>query len=138
VIVFPLAARRAASPAVTHAARLGDHLEAAAYCVAALELHRRQHDRDAKRRPWTASAVSPSAEVDSTRHWHYQRSSRCAAKSAIPVSRPIRWTGWARPHTALAEHNAARTSWGQALQLYQVQHRDDDAKRIQKELDRLP
>jgi tetratricopeptide (TPR) repeat protein len=41
------------------------------------------------------------------------------------------------PHAALGQHERARTVWRQALELYQSQDRNEDAERVQRQLDAL-
>jgi hypothetical protein len=81
---------RALSVLGWYAARLGDHLEAAAYCVAALELHRRLHDLGGEAATLDSLGYLAQRRGDSTRHSGTTNDpSRCAAKSAIPVSGPF-------------------------------------------------
>ncbi|MGM1064087.1 tetratricopeptide repeat protein [Saccharothrix sp. Mg75] len=45
--------------------------------------------------------------------------------------------GLGHPQTALGHHEQARTVWQGFLRLYRQQGRDDDATRVEQQLDRL-
>ena len=121
-----------------YAARLGDYDPARDHCQAALTLLRHHHDPDGEAATWTASATSTTTPATTTRpSTTTSRPSPCSATSATPTEVANTLDRLGHPHAALGQHEQARAVWQEALELYREQDRDDDAARVQRQLDDL-
>jgi DNA-binding SARP family transcriptional activator len=120
------------------AARLGDYDAARAHCRAALALYRRHHDPEGE-----ASTLDSLGYIDHhTRHHsqainHYQQSLTLYHDLGNTYESANTLDKLGHPHAALGQRQKARTVWQQALQLYRQQGRDQDAHRVQQQLDTL-
>jgi DNA-binding SARP family transcriptional activator/Tfp pilus assembly protein PilF len=132
----PVEEARALNAVGWYTARLGDYQAARAYCQKALDVHRRHHNHDGE-----ANTLDSLGYIDHNSGRHRQSIDRY--QHALTLRRDLGNTNevantlekLGHPHTALGEHEHARTVWREALQLYRDQHRDDDAARIQHQLD---
>ena len=120
------------------AARLGDFDTALDHCRAALALHRRH-----------AYVEGEAATLDSlgfiAHHTGDHEDALALYGQALGLYRGL-GNSWetadtlvnlGHPHAALGQRDQAREAWQEALELYREQGRDEDAERVQRELDAL-
>ncbi|TWP54026.1 tetratricopeptide repeat protein [Lentzea tibetensis] len=121
-----------------YAARLGDHDQARGHCEAALTLFRRHPDPTGEAATWDSLGyIAYHAAHHETAIDHYQR--------AVSLYRDLGHTyevaktldGLGHPHAALGQHDQAHAVWREALELYRSQGRDENAARLQRQLDDL-
>ncbi|ROP34818.1 AfsR/SARP family transcriptional regulator [Saccharothrix texasensis] len=121
-----------------YAAQLGDHATARDRCQAALDVHRQHHNAHGE-----ASALTSLGYIDHCTGRHDQAVQHY--RHALTLRRSLgHTTGTAdtldhlgHPYSALGRHTRARAVWQEALGLYRQQGRDDDAARVQRQLDDL-
>lgn len=121
-----------------HAAHLGDYDIAREHCQAALALHR-HHD-------------NPNGEADCLdslgyieHHSGHHQQALDDYRQALTLYRdlgstyqvPENLAGLGYTYVALDQPAQARAAWQEALELYREQGRDDDAARVERELDTL-
>ena len=119
-------------------AQLGDYDTANTHCQTALSLWQHHNNPDYE----AGTMLNMGYIAHHTRHYrqaidYYQR--------AITLFRAVgNSAGFAdaldalgHPYVAVAEKDQARTAWNECLLLYQQQERDDDASRVQHQLDSL-
>ncbi|MBW4718250.1 ATP-binding protein [Saccharothrix obliqua] len=132
----PVPAAEALNKAGWFTARLGDHDTARAHCQAALDLHRRHHNSEGE-----AAALESLGYI--AHHAGHHRQAITHYRRALAIVRDRGHTYAAagildrlgRPYAALFQHDHARTAWREALDLYREQGRDEDAARVQRQLD---
>ncbi|GAB3902068.1 hypothetical protein GCM10029964_091850 [Kibdelosporangium lantanae] len=120
------------------AARLGDYDTGRTHCRAALPLH--QHHNY----PEGEAATLGNLGYIEHHTGHHRRAIRYY-QQALTLFRNIDHTHQmaitlerlGHPHTALGHHTQAHAVWREALQLYHEQGRDNDAERVQRQLDTL-
>ncbi|QUQ64764.1 AfsR/SARP family transcriptional regulator [Kutzneria sp. CA-103260] len=118
-----------------HAARLGDYDTARAHCQAALALHHHPHGE--------AETLDSLGYIDHhTGHHHqaihhYQRALTLLRGLGDTYNSADTLDRLGHPRAALGQHEQARTVWREALELYRQQGRDEDAERVQRQLDTL-
>ncbi len=118
--------------------RLGEYDTARAHCQEALVLCR-DHDYP----------VGEAATLDSLglidHHTGQHQQAIHHYRQALALFRELDTTAevadtldkLGHPHAALGQHDQAREAWQEALELYREQGRDDDAARMQRQLDDL-
>jgi tetratricopeptide (TPR) repeat protein len=115
-------------------ALLGRYEQARVHCAAALTLLR-PHTKDGE-----AATLDSLGYID-TRTGHYAQAVtqfqlalvlRRTRGDSYQVANTLEHLGEAQ--AALGQHDDARQSWQEALELHQEQHRDADATRIQRQL----
>ncbi|MFC3896811.1 BTAD domain-containing putative transcriptional regulator [Lentzea rhizosphaerae] len=122
-----------------YAARLGDFDTARHHCRSALTLHRRHHHP-----PGEADALDSLGLIahgagdhrEAIDHYLQALSVYRTLGNTYQVADSLENIG--HPHTKLGQHDKARKTWQEALELYREQGRDDDAARVQRQLDDLP
>ncbi|MBB5959776.1 DNA-binding SARP family transcriptional activator/tetratricopeptide (TPR) repeat protein [Saccharothrix tamanrassetensis] len=120
------------------ATRLGDHDTAREHCHAALVLHRRHHNTAGE-----ASTLDSLGLVDHRTGRHAEAAHHY--EQALALFRDLNNTSQAadtldhlgHPYVALGRHEKARAVWREALELFRRQSRDDEAERVQRQLDAL-
>jgi len=122
-----------------YCARLGRYEEARAHGEASLALFRSHRDRDGE-----ADVLGTLGRLAHQNGRHTLALTRF--QQALALLRDIdhaygeadalEWLG--RVHAALGQRDQARESWQQAVDIYQAQHRDEDAEQLQNRLDTLP
>ena len=121
-----------------YAARLGDHDTAREHCLAALELGRRHDDSLLE-----LGALHSLGWIDhQTGHHdraidHYRQSLVVRRATGNRTEIALALDSLGHPHLALGQHDQTRAVWREALDLYRQQGRDDDAERVQRQLDDL-
>nr|WP_083466722.1 XRE family transcriptional regulator [Kibdelosporangium sp. MJ126-NF4]CEL18217.1 transcriptional regulator, SARP family [Kibdelosporangium sp. MJ126-NF4] len=121
-----------------HAAQLGEYERAREHCRAALTLHRRHDNPDGE--SYAQDSLGYIAHHTGQYHQaveHYLL--------ALTLLRDLGYTyevantlnGLGDSHLALGEHDQARVTWREALELYRAQQRHDEASRVQRQLDAL-
>jgi hypothetical protein len=91
-----------------------------------------------RRPPWTASDSSPTAPASIGRpSTHYLQALVLYRTLGYVYEVANTLDNIGHPHTALGQHCEAREAWQVALELYREQGRDDDAARVQRQLDDL-
>jgi tetratricopeptide (TPR) repeat protein len=118
-------------------ARLGRYQQARTHCADALALYRKHYDRDGE-----ATALDSLGYIahHTTQHaqaldYYHQALTLFRDRNTYHEANTLNHLG--HTHAALGDHDQARHSWQQALQLYQVQHRTADIIRVQQQLDEL-
>jgi tetratricopeptide (TPR) repeat protein len=137
-IDHPVSEARALNAMGWHAARLGEHDDARSHCQAALALHRHHRSVDGE-----AGALDNLGYIEhhSGRHTQavdYYRDALTLRRElghSYYVAETLDRLG--HPHTALGHVDQARRVWLEAMKLYRDQGRDNDAVRIQRQLDDL-
>lgn len=119
-------------------ASLGEYDTAREHCAAALALHRNNGNTEGE--AVTLDSLGYIAHLSGNHRQaidHYRQSVALfrALGHTYEVGNTLANLG--RPHAALGEGERARTVWQEALHLYQQQGRDDDADRVQRDLDGL-
>jgi DNA-binding SARP family transcriptional activator/tetratricopeptide (TPR) repeat protein len=120
------------------AARLGRYATARAHCRAALSLFRHHPDPDGE-----ANALDSLGYIAhrTGRHRHairyYQRALTVFRDSSNSYEAATTLDNLGQVRLALGEHRQARADWREAVRLYQRQGRDNDANRVQQQLDDL-
>ncbi|MET0233935.1 MAG: tetratricopeptide repeat protein, partial [Kibdelosporangium sp.] len=121
-----------------HAAHLGEYETARHYCQTALVLLRRHDD------PHGEAAVLDSLgyvehhsgrQDQAIHHYGHALTLYRTLGHSYEVANTLDNLG--HPHTALGHHTQAREAWREALELYRDQGRNDDAARVQRQLDDL-
>jgi tetratricopeptide (TPR) repeat protein len=121
-----------------YTAQLGDYDNARVHCHAALTLHQHHHN------PGGEAATRDSlGYIDTHTGHHHQAVGQY--RQALSLFRDLGYTyrsadvldRFGHPHAALHQHEQARAMWREALDLYQQQGRDEDAARVQRQLDEL-
>ncbi|MEV4049566.1 BTAD domain-containing putative transcriptional regulator [Amycolatopsis sp. NPDC049688] len=120
------------------AARLGDFDTARDHCDAALTLHGHHHNLEGEATTLDSLAFIAHRTGDHQQaidHYHQARALRRTLGDAYEAADTLDSIG--HPHAALGQHERARQVWQEALELYREQGRDDDAERVQRQLDDL-
>ncbi|KOV87623.1 hypothetical protein ADL03_06585 [Nocardia sp. NRRL S-836] len=121
-----------------YAARLGRFDTAREHCQAALTLHRHHHSPGGEAGALDSLGYIAHHTGDHQQalgHYHHALTLRRGLGDAYLVADTLEHVG--HPHAALGQHERARTVWREALELYRDQGRDDDAERVQQQLDDL-
>ncbi|MCC8246420.1 AfsR/SARP family transcriptional regulator [Saccharothrix luteola] len=134
----PAAQAVALSTVGWYAARLGDYDTARDHCRQALAHHRRHHHPDGE-----ADTLDSLGFIDhhtghhhqAVRHYQQALTLRRTHGNTTQAADTLDRLG--HPYTALGRHAHARQVWSEALELYREQGRDDDAKRVRRQLDDL-
>ncbi|HWO63680.1 MAG TPA: BTAD domain-containing putative transcriptional regulator [Umezawaea sp.] len=121
-----------------NSARLGHFDTARDHCQAALAVHRHLNDLLGE-----ANSLGNLAWIDHHTGRHHQAIDRY--HQALDLRRTLEQPyeaanvlyGLGYPHLALGQDHDTRTAWQEALQIYREQGRDDDAARVQRQLDDL-
>ncbi|WET81106.1 BTAD domain-containing putative transcriptional regulator [Amycolatopsis sp. QT-25] len=121
-----------------YSARLGDYDQARDYCYAALALYRRHPE------PHGAAHVLDSLGYIEHHAGHHEQAIR-HYQQALILFRDLgnayelaeTLDGLGSPHITLGQHVQAGAVWREALELYREQGRDEDAARLQRQLDDL-
>jgi DNA-binding SARP family transcriptional activator/tetratricopeptide (TPR) repeat protein len=121
-----------------YAARLGDYDTARVHCQAALTLHRQHDNHDG-----AANTLDSLGYIDyesgehrqAIDHYHDALTLYRDHGNTYQVADTLDRLG--HPHLAVDQHEQARAVWREALRLYQEQGRNDDAARVQRQLDDL-
>ncbi|MEU0883361.1 BTAD domain-containing putative transcriptional regulator [Lentzea sp. NPDC005914] len=120
------------------AARLGDLDTARHHCLAALTLHRKHYNPDGEAATLDSLGFIADRAGDhrlALEHYQQALSMYRTLGNTYEIANTLDNTG--HPHTALGQHDQARDVWQEALELYHEQGRDDDASRVQRQLDDL-
>ncbi|GHH42248.1 AfsR/SARP family transcriptional regulator [Lentzea cavernae] len=121
-----------------YAARLGEFDTARDHCLAALTPLRHHHN------PYGEATTLDSLGLIAHRtgdhqqavdNYHQALALFRTLDDAYEVANTLGNIG--HPYTALGQHHQARQAWREALMLYREQGRDDDAERVQRQLDDL-
>ncbi|HEX7309101.1 AfsR/SARP family transcriptional regulator [Lentzea sp.] len=119
-------------------ARLGDHDQARDHCHTALKLYRLHHDPDGEAATWdTLAHIDHHSGLHAEAVGHYRRSLALLRDLGAVFQVAGTLERSAQPLVALGRLDEARAVWTEALELYRDQGRDDEAARVQRELDRL-
>ncbi|HWO64515.1 MAG TPA: BTAD domain-containing putative transcriptional regulator [Umezawaea sp.] len=121
------------------ASRLGQLDVARDHCLAALTLHRRHHYRDGEAATLDSLGLIAHRTGDHPQavdHYHQALVLYRTLGYASQVANTLDNLG--HPHVAIGQHDQARKIWQEALELYREQGRDDDATRVQRQLEHLP
>jgi tetratricopeptide (TPR) repeat protein len=134
----PVREARALNTVGWHAARLGEYGTARAHCQAALPLHRLHLNPDGE----AATLDSLGYIEHQTGHhhhalYHYQHALTLYRNLGNTLQSANTLDRLGYPYAALGQHDHARTAWREALELYRLQGRDEDAARVQRQLDKL-
>jgi DNA-binding SARP family transcriptional activator/Tfp pilus assembly protein PilF len=121
-----------------YAARLGEFDTARHHCRSALTLHRSHHHP-----PGEADALDSLGLIaygagdhqEAIEHYQQAVTVYRTLGNTYQVADSLNNIG--RPHAALGQHDEASIAWQEALELYREQGRDDDAERVQRQLDDL-
>ncbi|MEV6711502.1 BTAD domain-containing putative transcriptional regulator [Lentzea sp. NPDC051208] len=119
-----------------YAALLGDYDTGRDHCRAALVLHRHHANREGE-----ADALDSLGWIDHHTGHHQQAIHQYegalilfrAMGNSVQVASTLEHLG--HPHSALGQHEQAATAWQEALELFWEQGRDNDAERMQQQLD---
>ncbi|MCP2246628.1 AfsR/SARP family transcriptional regulator [Lentzea aerocolonigenes] len=119
-----------------YAGLLGDHDEGRAHCEAALVLFRRHDDLtgEADALDSLGHIAHHAARHDEAIH-HYQQALTLRRHLGATYGVADILDGLASSQAALGRRNQARAAWCEALELYRDQGRDEDADRVQRQLD---
>ncbi|WP_323055937.1 tetratricopeptide repeat protein [Lentzea sp. NEAU-D7] len=121
-----------------YAARVGDFDTARDHCQAALALNRQHHDSRGEAGTLDSLGLIAHRTGDHRQAVdHYQQAVTLYRTLGNTYSVADSLDSAGRPHAALGQHDQARAVWQEALALYQDQGRDDDAARVQRQLDGL-
>lgn len=121
-----------------YAARLGNHDLAREHCRAALTLYRRHPEPSREALTWDSLGyIDHHTGHHAQAVVHYQRALKLFRDLGSPLHVASCLDSVGHPYTALGQHDQARVVWQEALALYRAQHRDDDADRVQRQLDAL-
>ncbi|ONI92214.1 transcriptional regulator, SARP family protein [Saccharothrix sp. ALI-22-I] len=120
------------------AARLGDFDTARDHCRAALTLYRHHDNPDGE-----ADALDSLGFIahrtghyqQAVGHYHQALTLYRTVDNRYQLADSLDRLG--HPHAALGQHEQASTTWREALGLYREQGRDEDAERVQQQLDDL-
>ncbi|MGW6928482.1 BTAD domain-containing putative transcriptional regulator [Lentzea sp. NPDC054927] len=121
-----------------YAAALGDFDTARACCHDALVLQRHHHFPDGEAATLDSLGFIAHRAGDhhqSVDDYHQALALRRALGDAYEVANSL--DGIGHPLAALGRPEQARAAWREALQLYRDQGRDEDAARVQRQLDEL-
>ncbi|QUQ64310.1 AfsR/SARP family transcriptional regulator [Kutzneria sp. CA-103260] len=121
-----------------YAARLGDYDTARDCCQEALATHRDHHNLEGE-----GAALESLGYID--HHSGHHQEAIGHYRQALALRRTLSNIHYAattldalgHPHAALGEDEQARSVWREALELYRRQGRDDEADRVQRQLDAL-
>ncbi len=121
-----------------YAANLGDFDTARARCRDAVTLHR--HHRNPAGEAATLDSLGLIAHRtgdhrQAVEDYREALTVRRALDDVYEVANTLDSAG--HPHAALGRHEQARALWREALELYREQGRDEDAARVQRQLDDL-
>jgi tetratricopeptide (TPR) repeat protein len=119
-------------------ARLGEFDTARDHCRTALTLNRRHHNPNGEAYTLDSLAFIAHHTDDHQQAVDYYRRAlalRRALGDTYQVADTLDSMG--HPHAALRHHDRALAVWREALVLYREQGRDDDAERVQQQLDGL-
>nr|WP_241829059.1 BTAD domain-containing putative transcriptional regulator [Saccharothrix sp. CB00851] len=120
------------------AARLGLHNLATTHCLAALPVQREHGDHDGQANSAFTLGLVAQDTGDHDRavtHFHESLAVFRAQANAPLEADTLDRLGHA--HAALTQQHRTREVWREALDLYQVQGRREDAERVQRQLDAL-
>ncbi|PWK87375.1 putative ATPase [Lentzea atacamensis] len=120
------------------AARVGDLTTAWDHCQAALTLNRQLHNPDGE--AGTLDSLGFIAHRSGDHHQAldlYQQALTLYRGHRQGNEVPDILDHIGHPHAALGQHDHARSVWQEALELYRDQGRDNDAARVQRQLDGL-
>ncbi|MFJ8962811.1 BTAD domain-containing putative transcriptional regulator [Lentzea sp. NPDC102401] len=120
------------------AARLGDFDTARDHCHAALTLNRRHQDLEGEAAALDSLGFIAHRTGDHQQaldHYHQVLILFRTLGHTYEVASTLDRVG--HPHAALGQHEQASQVWQEALELYREQGRDDDAARVQRQLDDL-
>jgi nucleoside phosphorylase/tetratricopeptide (TPR) repeat protein len=121
-----------------YAARLGKYEIARVHCDEALVLHRHLHDPDGE-----AATLDSLGYIDHhTGHHrhalrHYQNALTLTRRHGNANQVADNLADMGHPYVALKQHEQAREVWQEAWRLYREQGRENDAVRVQSQLDAL-
>ncbi|NGY65081.1 tetratricopeptide repeat protein [Lentzea sp. NEAU-D13] len=121
-----------------NAARLGDFDTARDHCRIALTLFRHHHDPDGEAATLDSLGFIAHRTGDHQQaidHYHQALTLFRTLGNTCEVADTLDRVG--HPHAALGQRDQARQVWREALELYREQGRDDDAARVQRQLDDL-
>ncbi|MET8760658.1 BTAD domain-containing putative transcriptional regulator [Lentzea sp. NPDC004782] len=121
-----------------YAAHLGDFDTARDHCHAALTLHRHHHNPEGEANTLDSLGFIAHRTGDHQQaldHYHQALTLYRTLGYAYVVADTLDHVG--HPHAALGQHDQARQVWQEALELYRQQGREDDATRVQRQLDGL-
>ncbi|HWO63850.1 MAG TPA: tetratricopeptide repeat protein [Umezawaea sp.] len=120
------------------AARLGDFDTARDHCHAALTLNRHHQDLEGEAAALDSLgfiAHRTGEHQQALDHYHQVLILFRTLGHTYEVAGTLDRMG--HPHAALGQHERASQVWQEALELYREQGRDDDAARVQRQLDGL-
>jgi DNA-binding SARP family transcriptional activator/tetratricopeptide (TPR) repeat protein len=121
-----------------YSARVGEHARARASCEAALALSRRHQHRDGEANILDTLgyiAHQTGQHVLALEYYEQVLTLRRDLGDVYEEADALDHLG--HPHAALGRYEQARAAWQQALNLYQAQHRNEDAARVRKQFDDL-
>jgi tetratricopeptide (TPR) repeat protein len=121
-----------------YTARLGDHDTARTHCRAALNVHRRHSNPagEADARSSLGYIEHHSGHHNQAIH-HYQQALALYRDLGHAYHSADILDDLGHSHASLRQHEQARTVWREVLELYRWQGRDEDAQRVQRQLDAL-
>jgi tetratricopeptide (TPR) repeat protein len=119
-------------------ARLGEHDQARTHCQAALDLCRRHHYREGEAATmdslgYIAYRTGQHAEAVG----YYQQALNLHRDLGITYAEADTLNQLGHAYAAAAQYGQARDVWRHAWELYQAQHRIEDAERVEHQLDTL-
>jgi DNA-binding SARP family transcriptional activator/Tfp pilus assembly protein PilF len=121
-----------------YAGRLGDFDAARDHCHAALALHRHHHNHSGEATTLDSLgfiAHRVGDHLQAIDHHNQALALFLTVSDTYGVAATLDNAG--HPHAALGHHDQARKVWQEALELYREQGRDEDAARVQRQLDDL-
>ncbi|WP_308258326.1 ATP-binding protein [Saccharothrix obliqua] len=121
-----------------YAAQLGDFTTAREHCHTALALHRHHHDLGGEAATLDSLGFIARHTGEHQQALDYYRQGLTLLRTlghSYQVANILDNLG--HTHAALGQRGKARAVWRESLHLYQTQGRDDDADRIQRQLDDL-
>ncbi|MGC0344232.1 ATP-binding protein [Streptomyces sp. SLBN-8D4] len=133
----PIAEANALNAVGWYAALLGDHDETAReHCQAALALF--QHHRDVAGQAQTLDSLGyidhhSGHHHDAIQHYLQAISLYRELDNTFDTAETLDRLGY--PHAALGQHDQARVVWREARDLYRQQGRDQEAERMERQLD---